>query len=142
MSQIFNNLLRRQIGTRWPTVEHLSAKEETIFAALRGSVSLALYGVGAPTDAFCSLRYENADVALNTGMILRAMLRHEPLAQILLYSDKCVRARMPSFSDSRLTRRVRTGSTISSTTSSRQRSASHATRRPTSACGHILHQLD
>ncbi|BGP57695.1 hypothetical protein JCM8202_005478 [Rhodotorula sphaerocarpa] len=68
VSQIFNNLLRRQIGTRWPTVEHLSAKEETIFAALRG--------------------YENADVALNTGMILRAMLRHEPLAQILLYSDK------------------------------------------------------
>ncbi|GAA5995550.1 Mo25 family protein [Rhodotorula paludigena] len=68
VSQIFNNLLRRQIGTRWPTVEHLSAKEETIFAALRG--------------------YENADVALNTGMILRAMLRHEPLARILLYSDK------------------------------------------------------
>ncbi|GAA5992167.1 hypothetical protein JCM10908_001801 [Rhodotorula pacifica] len=68
VSQIFNNLLRRQIGTRWPTVEHLSAKEETIYAALRG--------------------YENADVALNTGMILRAMLRHEPLAQILLYSDK------------------------------------------------------
>ncbi|GAA5868393.1 hypothetical protein JCM8547_002178 [Rhodosporidiobolus lusitaniae] len=68
VSQIFNNLLRRQIGTRWPTVEHLSAKEETIFAALKG--------------------YENADVALNTGMILRAMLRHEPLARILLYSDK------------------------------------------------------
>lgn len=36
VSQIFNNLLRRQIGTRWPTVEHLSAKEETIYAALRG----------------------------------------------------------------------------------------------------------
>ncbi|BGP27080.1 calcium binding protein 39 [Rhodotorula toruloides] len=68
VSQIFNNLLRRQIGARWPTVEHLSAKEETIFAALKG--------------------YENADVALNTGMILRAMLRHEPLARILLYSDK------------------------------------------------------
>ncbi|GAA5865896.1 hypothetical protein JCM5296_005269 [Sporobolomyces johnsonii] len=68
VSQIFNNLLRRQIGTRWPTVEYLSAKEETIFAALKG--------------------YENADVALNTGMILRAMLRHEPLARALLYSDK------------------------------------------------------
>ncbi|GAA5900335.1 hypothetical protein JCM8208_005328 [Rhodotorula glutinis] len=68
VSQIFNNLLRRQIGSRWPTVEHLSAKEDTIFAALTG--------------------YENADVALNTGMILRAMLRHEPLARILLYSDK------------------------------------------------------
>lgn len=38
VSQIFNNLLRRQIGIRWPTVEHLSAKEETIFAALQGCV--------------------------------------------------------------------------------------------------------
>jgi hypothetical protein len=36
VSQIFNNLLRRQIGTRWPTVEYLSSKEETIFAALKG----------------------------------------------------------------------------------------------------------
>lgn len=41
VSQIFNNLLRRQIGTRWPTVEHLSAKEQTIFAALRGCVRVA-----------------------------------------------------------------------------------------------------
>ncbi|SCV74461.1 BQ2448_8100 [Microbotryum intermedium] len=68
VSQIFNNLLRRQIGSRWPTVEYLSAKEETIFAALKG--------------------YENAEVALNTGMILREMLRHEPLARTLLYSDR------------------------------------------------------
>lgn len=37
------------------------------------------------------ISYENADVALNTGMILRAMLRHEPLARALLYSDKWVR---------------------------------------------------
>lgn len=36
VSQIFNNLLRRQIGQRWPTVEYLSQKEETIFAALKG----------------------------------------------------------------------------------------------------------
>jgi ribosomal protein L27 len=39
VSQIFNNLLRRQIGSRWPTVEHLSAKEDTIFAALKGCVA-------------------------------------------------------------------------------------------------------
>ncbi|KAK4700629.1 calcium binding protein 39, partial [Phenoliferia sp. Uapishka_3] len=68
VSQIFNNLLRRQIGQRWPTVEYLSQKEETIFAALKG--------------------YENAEIALNTGMILREMLRHEALARTLLYSDK------------------------------------------------------
>ena len=66
--QIFNNLLRRQIGSRWPTVEYLTSKPEIIFAALAG--------------------YENEDVALNTGMILKEMLKHEPLAKILLYSDQ------------------------------------------------------
>ena len=66
--QIFNNLLRRQIGSRWPTVEYLSAKHEVIFAALAG--------------------YENEDVALNTGMILKEMLKHEQLAKVLLYSDQ------------------------------------------------------
>ena len=68
--QIFNNLLRRQIGSRWPTVEYLGSKPEIIFAALAG--------------------YENEDVALNTGMILKEMLKHEPLAKTLLYSDPCV----------------------------------------------------
>ncbi|CAO1612812.1 unnamed protein product [Parajaminaea phylloscopi] len=67
-SQIFNNLLRRQIGTRWPTVEYLTTKPEVLFTALKG--------------------YENPDVALNTGMILREMLRHEGLAKVLLHSDK------------------------------------------------------
>lgn len=68
MSQTFNNLLRRQIGSRWPTVEYLATKPEVLFTTLKG--------------------YENADVALNTGMILREMLRHETLAKTLLYSDK------------------------------------------------------
>jgi hypothetical protein len=68
--QIFNNLLRRQIGARWPTVEYISGKREVLFAALDG--------------------YENEDIALNTGMILREMLRHEPLCKILLYSEQYV----------------------------------------------------
>jgi calcium binding protein 39 len=67
VSQIFNNLLRRQIGSRWPTVEYLCAKNEVIFMTLKG--------------------YENEEVALNTGIILREMLRHEPLAKVLLYSE-------------------------------------------------------
>ncbi|VDC04990.1 unnamed protein product [Peniophora sp. CBMAI 1063] len=66
--QIFNNLLRRQIGSRWPTVEYISGKREVLFAALAG--------------------YENEDIALNTGMILREMLRHEGLCKILLYSEQ------------------------------------------------------
>lgn len=66
--QIFNNLLRRQIGARFPTVEYLCGRPEVLFAAFDG--------------------YKNEDVALNTGMILREMLRHEPLARILLHSEQ------------------------------------------------------
>jgi calcium binding protein 39 len=66
--QIFNNLLRRQIGSRYPTVEYLSAKHDVIFTTLAG--------------------YENEEIALNTGMILKEMLRHEQLCKILLYSEQ------------------------------------------------------
>jgi len=66
--QIFNNLLRRQIGSRFPTVEYLCTKPDILFAAFGG--------------------YENEEIALNTGMVLREMLRHEPLAKILLHSDQ------------------------------------------------------
>lgn len=37
---IFNSLLRRQIGTRWPTVDYLGAREEVIFATLQGCVAI------------------------------------------------------------------------------------------------------
>ncbi|KAF8841501.1 mo25 protein [Paxillus ammoniavirescens] len=67
--QIFSNLLRRQIGARLPTVEYICAKhEEVIFATLAG--------------------YANEEIALNTGMILREMLKHEQLAKILLHSEQ------------------------------------------------------
>jgi len=67
--QITNNLLRRQIGARLPTVEYICARhEEVIFATLAG--------------------YGNEEIALNTGMILREMLRHEQLAKILLHSEQ------------------------------------------------------
>ena len=35
-----------------------------------------------------SCRYGNPEVALNTGVILKEMLRHESLARVLLYSDQ------------------------------------------------------
>ncbi|KAI8641531.1 Mo25-like protein [Parasitella parasitica] len=68
VAQIFNNLLKRQIGSRFPTVEHLCTKEEILFDLLNG--------------------YEKADVALNCGLIIRECIRHEALAKILLYSLK------------------------------------------------------
>ena len=66
--QVFNHLLRRQIGARWPTVEYLDRNSQILFATLAG--------------------YESEEVALNTGMILRDMLKHEPLCKTLLYSEE------------------------------------------------------
>jgi calcium binding protein 39 len=72
---IFNNLLRRQIGSRWPTVEYLCKRGDVVFETLKG--------------------YENEDIALNTGMILKEMLRHESLCKLLLWSDQCVQVAYP-----------------------------------------------
>ncbi|KAJ1902929.1 Calcium-binding protein 39, partial [Tieghemiomyces parasiticus] len=63
---IFNSLLRRQIGSRWPTVEYLCTQEKMLGNLVHG--------------------YENPDVALNSGMMLRECLKHESLARIVLYS--------------------------------------------------------
>lgn len=50
------------------TVKYISGKREVLFAALAG--------------------YENERIALNTGMIMREMLRREGLCKILLYSEQ------------------------------------------------------
>lgn len=63
---IFNNLLRRQLGARSPTVEYLCTREQVLFDLLKG--------------------YENQDIALNCGMILRECIKHEALAKILIES--------------------------------------------------------
>ncbi|XP_061660597.1 calcium-binding protein 39-like [Syngnathoides biaculeatus] len=65
--QIFNNILRRQIGTRSPTVEYFCSHQEVLFILLKG--------------------YETPQVALNCGIMLRECIRHEPLAKVVLYSD-------------------------------------------------------
>ncbi|KAG8735046.1 hypothetical protein FRC10_011068 [Ceratobasidium sp. 414] len=67
-AQVFSLLLRRQIGSRWPTVEYIGTREGIVFDALKG--------------------YETEEVALSTGLVLREMLKHEPIARILLYSDQ------------------------------------------------------
>jgi len=68
---IFNNLLRRQIGIRSPTVEYLCQKADIIITLLRG------YEAETPKE-----------VALNCGLMLRECIRHEPLAKILLFSEE------------------------------------------------------
>ncbi|XP_068612459.1 calcium-binding protein 39-like [Brachionichthys hirsutus] len=64
--QIFNNILRRQIGTRSPTVEYFCSHQDVLFILLKG--------------------YETPKVALNCGIMLRECIRHEPLARIVLRS--------------------------------------------------------
>ncbi|KAG5460457.1 MAG: calcium binding protein 39, isoform CRA_b, partial [Olpidium bornovanus] len=66
VAQIFNNLLRRQIGTRFPTVDYLCNNTGVPLTLLRG--------------------YENPEIALNCGMILRECLRHEALSRSILHS--------------------------------------------------------
>lgn len=63
-AQIFSNLLRRQIGTRMPTVEHIGSRPDLLLALVRG--------------------YEDPTVALICGTMLRECLRHESLAHTVL----------------------------------------------------------
>ncbi|CAB3410236.1 unnamed protein product [Caenorhabditis bovis] len=67
VGQIFNNLLRRQIGTRSPTVEYLGARPEILHQLVNG--------------------YTHPEIALTCGSMLRESIRHDNLAKIVLYSD-------------------------------------------------------
>ncbi|CAI5442009.1 unnamed protein product [Caenorhabditis angaria] len=67
VASVFNNLLRRQIGNRSPTVEFLAARPEILITLLLG--------------------YEQPDIALTSGSMLREAIRHEQLAKIVLYSE-------------------------------------------------------
>lgn len=67
VAQVFNNILRRQIGTRSPTVEYTCTKPEILFTLMKG--------------------YEHQEIALNCGTMLRECARYEALAKIMLYSE-------------------------------------------------------
>ncbi|KAK3603767.1 hypothetical protein CHS0354_023386 [Potamilus streckersoni] len=64
---IFNNLLRQQIGTRTPTVEHICQHQEILIELMKG--------------------YENKEIALRCGMMLRECCRYEALSKIMLYAE-------------------------------------------------------
>eukprot|EP00127_Corallochytrium_limacisporum_P004736 Clim_evm90s172 gene=Clim_evmTU90s172 len=66
-AQIFSNLLRRQTGSRSPTVEKLYSKQDLLFDLLKG--------------------YENPEIALNCGLMLRECIRNESLAGVILRSE-------------------------------------------------------
>ncbi|KAI8913522.1 Mo25-like protein [Gorgonomyces haynaldii] len=68
VAQIFNNLLRRQVGTRFPTAEFIGNHSDILFTLVGG--------------------YESQDIALNCGMIIRECIRHENLCKLVLESQQ------------------------------------------------------
>ncbi|XP_076805227.1 calcium-binding protein 39-like [Clavelina lepadiformis] len=66
-TQIFNTLARRQIGSRQPTVEFLCKKKNILDILVEG--------------------YNDPDIALNCGIMLRECIRYESLAKIVFESE-------------------------------------------------------
>lgn len=66
MAQIFNNLLRKEFNGQIPCAEYVRDHPEILESLLSA--------------------YDNPEIALNGGLILRECLRHEELTRILLYS--------------------------------------------------------
>ncbi|KAJ3372954.1 Calcium-binding protein 39 [Allomyces arbusculus] len=62
---IVNTLLRRQIGSRHPTVEYFSVREHLLATMIKG--------------------YDVPDIALNCGMMIRECARSEMLAKLILH---------------------------------------------------------
>jgi calcium binding protein 39 len=65
---IFNHLLRRQQGSTYVTVDYICSNTSILEELVSG--------------------YEDADVALSCGQMLRECLRHDALAKIVLFSDQ------------------------------------------------------
>ncbi|XP_038050023.1 calcium-binding protein 39-like [Patiria miniata] len=67
VAQIYNNVLRRQIGNRMPAVDYICSYKEILFILCKG--------------------YENQQIALNCGIMLRDSIRFYELASIILKSE-------------------------------------------------------
>jgi len=65
---VFNNLLRRRVGNAFPTVEYIYKHAEVLERLVDG--------------------YEDAEIALNCGSMLRECIQYESLAKVILYSDQ------------------------------------------------------
>jgi len=66
LCSVFNHLLRRQVGSRSPTVEYICKNTVILDTLVEG--------------------YENGDIAMSCGAMLRDCARHEPLVKIVLAS--------------------------------------------------------
>ena len=78
VAQVFNNILRRQIGTRSPTVEYICTKPEILFTLMSGYVYIDemdnVFTSSYPrvVTAFVTVSVENAKYIFNSYLQLRA----------------------------------------------------------------------
>ncbi|CAH1245624.1 CAB39 [Branchiostoma lanceolatum] len=84
VAQIFSNILRRQIGTRSPTVEYICTRQEILFTLMRGNETPEI----ALNCGIMLRDYETPEIALNCGIMLRECVRHEALAKVMLHSNQ------------------------------------------------------
>ncbi|CAK8690174.1 unnamed protein product [Clavelina lepadiformis] len=66
-AQIFTAMLKRQIGGRAETIDHLMIKKKKVVDLVEG--------------------YESPDIALFHGKLLRECIQYEPLAKLIFHSD-------------------------------------------------------
>lgn len=67
-AEIFKHVLKRQIGTRTPTVEYIATCDEILASLVRG--------------------YQTPEICHNTGGMLRECVVHQSLAKIVLTSEQ------------------------------------------------------
>lgn len=68
VAQIFNTILRRQIGARTPPVKYICTQQNILFMLLEGC--------------------ESPEINFICGIMLRECIRHEPLAKIILWLEQ------------------------------------------------------
>jgi hypothetical protein len=69
-------------------LKRTSSRYSTIFSGVKSGHGYQQWNIYALVIFAALEGYSNEEVALNTGMALREMLRHEQLAKILLYSEQ------------------------------------------------------
>jgi len=82
-TSIFTTLLRRQIGSRYPTVDYLQTREDIVVTLIKGSGTLIVTFI--IEAEICS--YENVDIALSCGTVLRECIRNDVLAKLVLSTE-------------------------------------------------------
>ncbi len=88
MATVFNNLLRRQVAGRLPTVEYIQRNTDILDNLVKAYVVSHHTRVHVMKTHHVIISYESPDIALTCGGMLRECIKHETLAKVILYSPR------------------------------------------------------